>query len=60
MSRPTCSSTPPPNDGAHVFFETDEQLESGDDDNQFDIYDRFGGTTTYICDGAGATGDGAV
>lgn len=47
------------NDGTHVFFETDEQLEAADNDNQFDIYDRFAGSTTYISDGAGATGDGA-
>jgi hypothetical protein len=45
-------------DGAHVFFETDEKLEPGDGDSQVDIYDRFGGSTTYISDGAGATGDG--
>jgi hypothetical protein len=45
-------------DGAHVFFETDEKLEPGDGDSQVDIYDRFNGSTTYISDGAGATGDG--
>jgi hypothetical protein len=45
-------------DGAHVFFETDEKLEPGDNDNQIDVYDRFGGSTTYVTDGAGATGDG--
>jgi hypothetical protein len=47
------------NDGTHVFFDTDEQLESGDNDNQIDIYDRSGGTTTYVSDGAGSFGDAA-
>ena len=46
-------------DGNHVFFETDEQLEPDDNDNFYDIYDRFAGSTTYVSDGAGATGDGA-
>jgi hypothetical protein len=45
--------------GAHVFFETDEKLESGDNDSQVDIYDRFGGATNYISEGTGgSTGDG--
>ena len=46
------------NDGSHVLFDTDEQLEPGDTDNQIDIYDRSGGTTTWISDAAGAPGNG--
>ena len=46
-------------DGTHVFFDTDEKLESGDNDSQIDIYDRFNGSTTYVSDGAGSFGDGA-
>jgi hypothetical protein len=46
-------------DGSHVFFETDEKLQSADNDTQFDIYDRTGGSTTYVTDGAGGSrGDG--
>jgi hypothetical protein len=45
--------------GSHVFFDTDEQLEPDDNDAQIDIYDRSGGSTAYVTDGAGAAGDGA-
>jgi hypothetical protein len=34
--------------GAHVFFETNEPLASGDTDSSFDIYDRSSATTTLM------------
>jgi hypothetical protein len=40
-------------DGTKVFFETDEKLASGDNDNQYDIYQRSGGVTTLISTGSG-------
>ena len=43
-------------DGSRVFFETDEKLVTGgggDSDNDVDIYQRSGGTTTLITDGGG-------
>lgn len=39
-------------DGAHVFFRTDESLVSGDTDFSFDIYKRFGTTTTLMSVGS--------
>ncbi len=45
-------------DGARVFFLTFEQLEAGDADLQYDIYERFGGATTRISTGP-AGGNGA-
>ena len=38
-------------DGSHVFFDTQEPLESGDTDGAYDIYDRSGGTTTLVSTG---------
>jgi Tol biopolymer transport system component len=35
-------------DGSRVFFETDEQLTSGDTDTAFDVYERAGATTTLL------------
>jgi hypothetical protein len=44
-------------DGSRVFFETDEGLVGGDVDNQVDIYQRSGVTTTLISTGpAGGNG----
>jgi hypothetical protein len=45
-------------DGARVFFDTDEQLVAADTDNFIDVYQRFGGTTTLVSTGA-AGGNGA-
>jgi hypothetical protein len=45
-------------DGLHVFFETGEQLVSGDTDGASDVYDRSGGTTTRVSTGASG-GNGA-
>ena len=39
-------------DGSKVFFFSDEQLVSGDIDSQTDIYERSGGTTTQVSQGA--------
>jgi hypothetical protein len=39
-------------DGSHVFFETNEQLAPTDTDTTQDVYDRFGGTTTQVSQGA--------
>ncbi len=45
-------------DGAHVFFQTTEQLVAGDTDAFTDVYDRSGGTTTRISTGSlGGNGD---
>jgi hypothetical protein len=33
-------------DGSRVFFESDEKLASGDTDSNFDVFERFSGTTT--------------
>ena len=38
-------------DGSKVFFDTDEQLVSGDTDSNHDIYERSGGTTTLVSQG---------
>jgi hypothetical protein len=35
-------------DGAHVFFDTSEQLASTDTDTARDVYERFGGSTTEV------------
>jgi hypothetical protein len=45
-------------DGSRAFFETDEQLESGDTDAESDLYERSSGTTTLISTGP-AGGNGA-
>ena len=45
-------------DGSRVFFITDEQLVSGDTDTSFDIYERSGGTTTWVSQGE-INGNGA-
>jgi hypothetical protein len=38
-------------DGSHVFFDTQEPLESGDTDPAYDIYDRSGGSSTLVSTG---------
>jgi hypothetical protein len=38
-------------DGSRVFFETDEQLVSGDTDSNVDVYQRSSGTTTLLSTG---------
>ena len=38
-------------DGARVFFDTEEKLAAADTDNQFDVYQRSGGTTTLVSTG---------
>jgi hypothetical protein len=35
-------------DGAHVYFQTIEQLTASDTDSYLDVYDRSGGTTTEV------------
>ena len=45
-------------DGSKVFFDTDEQLVSGDTDSTADIYERSGGTTTQVSQGQ-INGNGA-
>jgi hypothetical protein len=45
-------------DGSSVFFDTDEQLTSGDTDANFDLYQRRFGTTTLLSTAPGA-GNGA-
>src|SRR5207245_2153745 len=48
-------------DGSKVFFVTSESLESGDTDDQQDIYQRSGGTTTLLSTGSsGGNGNGRV
>ena len=45
-------------DGTHAFFETDEQLVSGDTDAQVDLYERTGGVTSLVSTGpAGGNGN---
>jgi hypothetical protein len=45
-------------DGSHVYFETYEQLVSGDTDTNQDVYDASGGQTTLVSTGsAGGNGD---
>jgi hypothetical protein len=46
-------------DGSRVFFNTDEQLATGDSDGATDVYQRFGGSTTRISTGS-AGGNGAT
>jgi hypothetical protein len=44
-------------DGAHAFIGTQEQLVAEDTDDQYDLYDRSGGTTTLVTTGpAGGNG----
>ena len=45
-------------DGTRVFFDTEEKLVAADTDNQFDIYQRSGSTTTLISTGTSG-GNGA-
>jgi hypothetical protein len=47
-------------DGAHVFFETDDSLASGDTDSVTDIYDHSGGTTRLVTTGPTAGGGGSA
>jgi len=37
--------------GLHVFFATEEKLDPADLDNQIDIYERLGGTTSFVSTG---------
>ena len=46
-------------DGAHVFFQTQEQLVAADTDAQTDVYDRSGSTTSLLSTGP-AGGNGAL
>ena len=39
-------------DGSRVFFETQEPLVPADTDNEFDVYERSGGTTTRVSSGS--------
>ena len=61
-STATAPSTPTSDgassDGSRVFFNTDEQLVSGDTDSPIDIYERSGGTTTQVSQGQ-INGNGA-
>ena len=43
-------------DGSRVFFQTDEQLVSADDDAATDVYQRSGSTTTLVSQGPGGNG----
>ncbi|HET6570503.1 MAG TPA: hypothetical protein VFG58_03345 [Solirubrobacterales bacterium] len=53
---PSATSTISAN-GAHVFFETDERIVSGDSDEKQDVYDWSGGTATLASVGpAGENG----
>jgi hypothetical protein len=45
-------------DGTHVFFDTDDALVAGDTDAQFDVYERFSGSTRLVSTGT-AGGNGA-
>jgi hypothetical protein len=45
-------------DGSKVFFHTNEQLVSGDTDSSQDIYERSGGTTTWVSQGVDQGGSG--
>jgi hypothetical protein len=38
-------------DGTRVFFRTEEQMSASDTDDEGDIYQRFGGTTTLLTTG---------
>jgi hypothetical protein len=46
-------------DGTKLFFESDEQLASGDSDSSQDVYERSGGVTTRVSAGA-INGNGAA
>ena len=46
-------------DGSRVWFSTEEQLVAGDLDAVEDVYERFGGRTRLVSDGA-INGDGAI
>ena len=54
----TSASRGASSDGSQVFFNTDEQLVSGDTDSSSDIYERSGGTTTRVSQGQ-INGNGA-
>jgi hypothetical protein len=45
-------------DGTRVFFETNEELVSGDTDIQWDVYQRSGGTTTLVSTAPGSGNGG--
>jgi hypothetical protein len=45
------------NDGGKVFFQTDEQLVSGDSDAQVDVYERSAGTTVLVSTGGNGAFD---
>ena len=45
-------------DGTHVFFDTDDSLAGGDTDSEFDVYERFGGSSTLVSTGS-TGGNGA-
>jgi len=45
-------------DGKRVFFDTREQMTTGDTDASVDVYERFGGSTTLLSTGP-AGGNGA-
>jgi hypothetical protein len=45
-------------DGTHVFYDTDDALVAGDTDAEFDVYERFGSSTTLVSTGP-AGGNGA-
>ena len=45
------------NDGGRVFFQTDEQLVSGDSDAQVDVYERSSGTTAQVSAGGNGAFD---
>jgi hypothetical protein len=45
-------------DGSHVYFHTDEAIESSDFDERMDVYQRTGGATTHLSIGpAGGNGN---
>jgi hypothetical protein len=46
-------------DGTHVFFQSAEQLTSGDSDAEPDVYDRSNGNTTTLLSTGPAGGNGA-
>jgi hypothetical protein len=46
-------------DGSRVFFDTDEQLVTGDTDSSLDLYERSSGLTTLVSQGA-INGNGAL
>jgi hypothetical protein len=46
-------------DGSHVFFQSAEQLTTGDTDSEPDVYDRSNGNTTTLLSTAPTGGNGA-